>query len=145
MSPKVCHGHQSATVIWPPALKWRVSSHLVGFPSPVTTGSLHRVHSACLTRTAVPGNSASSPDMRRHSVRHAAGYAGGASAMPCAAQERSAWTVSSYTHWQGCLPPADSGFYTVKKASASHRLFPDRRSLRFPGFILEVNLCSCPF
>ena len=67
--------------------------------------SLHRVHSACLTRTAVLENSASDVMMRNRSVPPAVDHGGGASFLLCAARGRSAWTVSRPGAWQDrCAP-----------------------------------------
>ena len=52
--------------------------------------SLRRVHSACLTRTAVLENSASNLGMRNRSVPPVVDHGGGASVLPCAAPGRSA-------------------------------------------------------
>lgn len=99
----------------------------------------YRVHSACLTRTAVLENSASNHKMRSHSVLLVVGYEGGATVTLCAALGRSAWTVSYCKPLQDGVAPRNSGFL-LKIAYECRRLEYSKMDTlqRSPGFTLEV-------
>lgn len=115
--PAKCHCHLTSSISH---FELKVILHLVGLPG-LWQVFPYRVHSACLTRTAVPENSASSLKMRGHSVLHVAGYEGGANVMPCAALEHCAWMVSCHKPLWDCSAPVNSGF-TLRTASESHAL-----------------------
>lgn len=141
MPLKVCHCIRSAIMILlpsPPTWNEKSSYILLDSPAPWRVFP-NRVHSACLTRTAVLENSASNLKTRSHSVLRVVGYRGGANVVPCAALECSAWMVSYHKHLQDCCAPVNSGF-KLKTASKSHRLEWSMIGplWRFPGFMLEV-------
>lgn len=116
----------------------KVLLHLLGSPA-LWQVFPYRVHSACLTRTAIPESSASNLKMRSHSVLHVVGYEGGANVTPCAALGHSAWMVSHCKPLLDCLAPRNSGFW-LKTASESHTLEYSKTGTLWesPGFTLEV-------